>query len=267
MPFIVKSDKKQFLLNGKLSLLNEKNVPDKRVTLDQIKVSENQKFNLTSPPNGLIWFHVLKGFLKSTDKSFDDSQMTLITSGFSLDLLAINESELLIGTVQDATIYEKDFKEQTKPIVSFDWTKEPVLRAEHDSRERIYLASKGLLATEVIKGEMITYPKGASGGAHHHEGAHHFQFVLKGEGVAVLEGKEFSLSVGDVLYNLENEVHYFYNKQDSDFVFIEYFIPGESKTVWQPDANVCGWVPTGIDSQGRKPSRDLSYHIHGQGDV
>jgi quercetin dioxygenase-like cupin family protein len=267
MPFIVKTDTQQLNRHGKQSILNEINVPDKRVTLDQIKLAENQKFNLTAPLNGLIWFHVLKGTLKSPDKTFDYSQMTVITSGFSLDLLAMAESELLIGTVQDATIYEKDFKEKVKPILSFDWTKEPVLKAEHDSRERIYLASKGLLATEVIKGEMITYPKGASGGAHHHEGAHHFQFVIKGEGVAVLDGEEFNLNTGDVLYNLENEVHYFYNKEESDFVFIEYFIPGESKTVWQPDAYVCGWVPTGIDSQGRKPSRDLSYHIHGQGDV
>ena len=267
MPFIVKSDPQRLTLDGKISLLNQQNVPDKRVTLDQIKLVQNQEYVLTAPASGLIWFHVLQGSLKSVEKTFDYSTMTVITSGFSLDLIAVNECELLIGTIQDATIYEKDFKTQTKPITSFDWTKEPVLKAEHDSRERIYLATKGLLATEVVKGEMITYPKAASGGAHHHEGAHHFQFVLKGEGVAVLEGKEFSLSAGDVLYNLENEVHYFYNVNDSDFVFIEYFIPGESKTVWQPDANVCGWIPKGVDSQGRKPSRELSYHIHGQGQV
>jgi quercetin dioxygenase-like cupin family protein len=202
MPFIVKSDPQRLSLEGKLSLLNQQNVPDKRVTLDQIKLLQNQKYVLTAPPNGLIWFHVIKGSLKSTEKTFDYSTMTMITSGFSLDLVAVDESELLIGTIQDATIYEKDFKTQTKPIVSFDWTKEPVLKAEHDSRERIYLATKGLLATEVVKGEMITYPKAASGGAHHHEGAHHFQFVLKGEGVAVLEGEEFNLSAGDVLYKI-----------------------------------------------------------------
>ncbi len=267
MPFIVKSDHQRLSLDGKISLLNHENVSDKRVTLDQIKLVQNQKFVLTSPMHGLSWFHVLKGSLKSVEETFDYSKMTMITSGFSLELLAISECQLLIGTIEDATIYEKDFKEKTNSIISFDWTKEPVLKAEHDSRERIYLATKGLLATEVIKGEMITYPKAASGGAHHHEGAHHFQFVLKGEGVAVLEGKEFKLSAGDVLYNLENEVHYFYNVEDSDFVFIEYFIPGESKTVWQPDANVCGWIPKGVDSQGRKPARELSYHIHGQGDV
>lgn len=267
MSFIVKSNQESPLSNKKTSILNEINVLDKRVTLDQIKLTKNETFVIQSPLEGLVWFHILKGSFQSKSQEFNHSHMTVVSAGESLDLISLEESEILIGTIPDASIYEKNFKTKVKPLISFDWTKEPVLKAEHDSRERIYLASTGLIGTEVLKGEMITYPTGASGGAHHHEGSHHFQFVLKGNGVAVLEGKEFLLKTGDLLYNLENEVHYFYNKEDEDFIFIEYFIPGESKTVWQPDAYVCGWVPTGVDSEGRKPTRELSYHIHGQGKV
>ena len=122
MSFIVKSDPQRFSLDGKISLLNQQNVPDKRVTLDQIKLLQDQKYVLTAPISGLIWFHVLQGSLKSAEKTFDYSTMTMITSGFSLDLVAMNECELLIGTIQDASIYEKDFKAQTKPITSFDWS-------------------------------------------------------------------------------------------------------------------------------------------------
>ena len=104
MPFIVKSDPERLTLDGKISLLNQQNVPDKRVTLDQIKLVQNQEYVLTAPASGLIWFHVLQGSLKSVEKTFDYSTMTVITSGFSLDLIAVNECELLIGTIQDVSL-------------------------------------------------------------------------------------------------------------------------------------------------------------------
>ncbi|MEY3531312.1 MAG: hypothetical protein RLY68_314, partial [Actinomycetota bacterium] len=46
MPFIVKSDPERLTLDGKISLLDQQNVPDKRVTLDQIKLVQNQEYVL-----------------------------------------------------------------------------------------------------------------------------------------------------------------------------------------------------------------------------
>ena len=58
----------------------------------------------------------------------------------------------------------------------------------------------------------------------------------------------------------------FINESDAEAVFVEFFVPGPCETVWSPGANVCAWLPTGIDSEGRKPAREIAYHIHGQDD-
>ena len=53
----------------------------------------------------------------------------------------------------------------------------------------------------------------------------------------------------------------------SDVVFIEFFVPGESRTVWVPGADACAWNPTGLDIRGRHPVREVRGHVHGEGDV
>ena len=73
-----------------------------------------------------------------------------------------------------------------------------------------------------------------------------------------------TLHAGDTLYNYEREVHSFLNDSGEDLVSVEFFVPGGCKTVWAPGANPCAWLPTGADSMGRPPSRDISYHVHGE---
>jgi hypothetical protein len=75
------------------------------------------------------------------------------------------------------------------------------------------------------------------------------------------------IQAGDLVYNYENEVHSFRNDYDEDMVFVEFFVPGESRTVWVPGANVCTWNPTGQDIKGREPVRQVAGHVHGEGDV
>jgi hypothetical protein len=43
-------------------------------------------------------------------------------------------------------------------------------------------------------------------------------------------------------------------------VFVEFFVPGEYKTIWAPGAAVCTWLPTGRDISGRKPAREIRAH-------
>ena len=69
-----------------------------------------------------------------------------------------------------------------------------------------------------------------------------------------------------MLYNYENEIHAFINEGKEDFVFVEFFVPGSCETVWVPDAKLCAWLPTGADKQGRKPVREIAYHVHGKDD-
>ena len=83
----------------------------------------------------------------------------------------------------------------------------------------------------------------------------------------MLYGERNRLKLDDVLYNYENEPHTFINESNIDFAFVEFFIPGPCKIIWSRGANVCVWLPTGVDSVGRKPIRDIGCHIHGEDEV
>jgi oxalate decarboxylase/phosphoglucose isomerase-like protein (cupin superfamily) len=126
------------------------------------------------------------------------------------------------------------------------------------------MATPALAGTKAFKGEMITYPPGASAPEHHHEGAEHFQYMMAGQCTALLNGVATPLKAGDVLYNYEREIHAFINEGEEDLVFVEFFVPGPCETIWVPGANLCAWMPTGVDTQGRKPVRNIAYHVHGQ---
>ena len=91
-----------------------------------------------------------------------------------------------------------------------------------------------MAGTQAFKGEMITYPPGAAAPEHHHVGAEHFQYVISGQGTAILDGKAVRLGVGDLVYNYEYEPHSFINDTDDDFVFVEFFVPGPCDTIWSP---------------------------------
>ena len=42
--------------------------------------------------------------------------------------------------------------------------------------------------------------------------------------------------------------------------FVEFFVPGEYKTIWAPGAAVCTWLPSGRDISGRKPVLKIQAH-------
>ena len=141
---------------------------------------------------------------------------------------------------------------------------EPVLKSEHDDRKRVYLLSDSLVGTDSVKGELIVYPQSTSCPEHYHMGAEHYQFITSGSVFAVLDGEEKELNKFDLLYNFENEKHWFYTKDDQ-CKFVEFFVPGENKTIWTQTTNVCTWSPIGTDIRGKSPSRHIEKHVHGEG--
>ena len=68
---------------------------------------------------------------------------------------------------------------------------------------------------------------------------------------------------GDLIYYGNRERHYLRNDGEENMVFVEFFVPGEYRTVWAPGAAVCTWLPTGGDIQGRKPAREIQAHTSG----
>src|SRR5664279_1961333 len=83
-----------------------------------------------------------------------------------------------------------------------------VLDGEHDARKRIYLVTPKMFGTKVVKGEMIIYPPGTAAANHHHEGAEHFMYVLRGHGTVYANEKPFAVRKGDVIYYPDLERHY-----------------------------------------------------------
>ncbi|MFL2781744.1 MAG: cupin domain-containing protein [Rhodospirillales bacterium] len=249
------------------SLLTKEIIGSDRVSLDHITLSPNSNIKLSLEPGMIGWIQFLDGIgkLDGISYSLTSDFITYLPQNFLGYLAALDkEIKILFAKIPDAKRFDKDINLMPSMLNSVDWTREPILESEHDARKRIYMATKELAGTHAFKGEMITYPPDTSAPEHHHIGAEHFQYIISGEVTALLNGEPHSLKPGDVLYNYENEPHTFINESNNDFSFVEFFIPGPCKTIWSPGANVCAWLPTGVDSVGRKPVRDIGYHIHGE---
>ena len=162
--------------------------------------------------------------------------------------------------VPEAGRFDAGFRTNPPQFKLVDWTREPVLDSQHDARKRIYVVTPKLFGTKAIKGEMIIYPPGTVGSNHHHEGAEHFMYVLSGSGTTYANEKPIKVMRGDLIYYDDRERHYLESSGKEDMVFIEFFVPGEYKTVWVENAPVCTWLPTGRSISGEKPVREIKAH-------
>lgn len=266
MPFVVRASDAHVSPDGAREvLLAPGQLPDDRLQVEIVTLGPSDALPIHTAEDELVWIQLLSGACLLDDDLITTDWVAMLARGAGATLVARESTRAFVARVPRAGTYDPSLATGTRVLV--DWATEPVLDSEHDARQRIYLASPGLWGTDAVKGEMIIYPPGSSGAAHHHEGAEHFQFIVAGSGTAVLDGEEVRLDEGDLLYNLERELHWFSNDTTQDMVFVEFFVPGRSTTVWAPGANACGWAPTGHDIKGREPSRRLEYHIHGHGDV
>ncbi len=248
-------------------VITPERIGNDRIRLRRVSVDAGGSFAIDLDGGAVGWMHVLDGggTLAGTDLGTD--RIAYMPLGFSGEFASgDSESTLLFAEVPDAARFDDALAEMPTELRTVEWTREPVLESEHDARRRIYMATPALAGTNAFKGEMISYPPGTAAPEHHHVGAEHFQYVIAGRGTALLDGVAHTLEAGDLLYNYEHEPHAFINESDDDFVFVEFFVPGPCETVWSPGANVCAWLPTGVDSAGRAPSREIGYHVHGQDD-
>jgi quercetin dioxygenase-like cupin family protein len=248
------------------SLFNGANIGSDHVVVDYLHLAQGKDYDCAAGTADIVWLYVLQGEGMLGKDAFSTAAVASLLPGSGATLRAQRNMEVLVARVPDAARFDPNISDADAEIKITNWRREPVLQSEHDARTRIYMATPALSGTTAIKGEMVTYPPGTEAPQHHHEGAEHFQYIVSGSGTAVLDGTPHQLSSGDILYNYENEPHYFYNEADNaaDFCFVEFFVPGECKTVWAPDANLCAWLPTGRDIAGQKPVREIAYHVHGE---
>ena len=249
-------------------LLTAAHTQDGKVLLDRISVEAGGTHTLNIGAGDLAWVQILEGAATLTHagthtpatESLNPAHIVFLPPGFSGALAAPGGVILLYATVPNAARFDAAFTQAPPPFKMLDWTREPMLDSEHDARKRIYLATPKLFATRAIKGEMIIYPPGTQAANHHHVGAEHFMYVLKGSGTAFANESPIPVRKGDLIYYADRERHYLRADSEEDMAFVEFFVPGEYKTVWAPGAAICTWSPTGRSISGEKPVREIARH-------
>ena len=248
-------------------LLSGTHAKETRVLLDRWTLAPGAVAALDVPAADLAWFQVLEGEVRlagaDSEQHLTTAHIVFLPPRFKGSLASASGAVLLHAAVPDAGRFDPAFAASPPQLRVVDWTREPVLDSEHDARKRIYVVTPRLFGTRAIKGEMIIYPPGTEAANHHHEGAEHFMYVTQGRGTAYANESPIPVRKGDLIYYGNRERHYLRSEGDENMVFVEFFVPGEYRTVWAPGASVCTWLPTGGDIQGRKPAREIQAHTSG----
>jgi quercetin dioxygenase-like cupin family protein len=249
-------------------LLTAARVPGTAILLDRLTISPGCEAQLSVPARSIGWLQVLEGRAQlacgNRAEALSDALVAFLPPGFSAGLRSQAGGVLLCGEIPQAAKLDPGFATNPPSFRLTDWTREPVLDSEHDARKRIYLVTPGLFGTKAVKGEMIIYPPGTAAANHHHEGAEHFMYVLRGHGTVYANEKPFPVKAGDVIYYPDRERHYLEAAKDEELVFAEFFAPAEFKTVWVNENEVCTWLPSGRDIYGRLPVREIKAHSSAQ---
>jgi len=245
-------------------LLTQSLIQDTRILLDRLTIGAAGHCEIDVAPRNLAWFQILDGeasLVRPDDiERLNDAHIVFLPPGFQGTLQSTRGAVLLYAEVPDAARFDAAFPSNPPRFHIVDWKQEPVLDSKHDARKRIYVATPKLFGTKAIKGEMIIYPPGTEAPNHHHEGAEHFMYVIKGQGTAYASESPIPVRKGDLIYYGDRERHYLKNEGGEEMAFVEFFVPGECKTVWAPGASICTWLPTGRNIRGEKPAREIKAH-------
>jgi quercetin dioxygenase-like cupin family protein len=245
-------------------LLTRERVPGTNILLDRLSFAANSSFDFAVPAGSLAWFQMLSGAAViehgAGQEKLSEAHVVFLPPGFQGKLSSASGARLLYAEVPHAARFDPALTTHPPQFRVVDWTREPVLSSQHDARKRIYLVTPKLFGTKAIKGEMIIYPPGTTAANHHHEGAEHFMYILRGRGTAYANEQPFPVREGDVVYYPDRERHYLSAGVAEEMVFAEFFAPGDCTTIWVDNSQVCTWLPTGRDIHGGAPAREIQGH-------
>lgn len=246
------------------ALLDAARVPGARVEVDRLSFRPGGEMTLALEADCLGWFLVLKGglalSLDGADHALHEAHAVVVPMAARATLRARDDgAELLLARVPHASRLDPGIAERPPALRAVDWAHEPVLDSRHDARRRIYVATPKLTGSKAIKAEIIVYPPNTDGSNHHHEGAEHFMYVIEGGCTGYSDEVPHTYQAGDLVHHPDGERH-FSSTGEGGMTFIEFFVPAEYRTVWADDTRICTWLPTGRDSRGGKPSREIAAH-------
>ena len=245
-------------------LITPERVKSDKVRTDQFRLEPGAEVDISVGDADLAWAHMLDGtatlITDDGEQPITVDHFLFLPPGQSARLRSDAGALVFRALVPDAARFDPNWDAAVLDCRCIDWTNEPVLNSEFDARKRIYMVTPQLSGTKAVKGEMILYPPGTEAANHHHEGAEHFQVILRGAATFYLNDAPHKVAAGDTVYIYDHERHYFINDGDEELAFIEYFVPGYYKTVWAENAPICTWNPSGKDIKGGVPSREIAAH-------
>lgn len=116
----------------------------------------------------------------------------------------------------------------------------PLLDSRHDGRQKKVIINAKIFPTRMLV-DVLTYRPGGHSPLHYHKGTEHFFFVLGGRGRIEIEGKEYPLKEGTVVWVAEGDKHKLYADPDSELRLLEFFSAGKHETVFLEQS--CQWQP------------------------
>lgn len=109
----------------------------------------------------------------------------------------------------------------------------PHFVSTRDTRDRLDLLTENVpLPAQHMRADRIRYHPGDTAARHYHVGSLQAFCVLEGEGKMYVDDREYRLKPGMVAIVYPEEVHWFENDTDRDFVFVEFWAPPPKDTVW-----------------------------------
>jgi mannose-6-phosphate isomerase-like protein (cupin superfamily) len=248
-------------------LLTSARLPRTKILLDRLKLAPGTSLELRVEPGDLGWIQMLEGetMLDAAPAklALTSTHIVLLPPKVTVNAWGKRGAVFLHAQVPNAAQLDPRLANEPAHLRVIDWSREPVLDSEHDARKRIYIVTPKLFGTTAVKGEMIVYPPDTQASNHHHVGAEHFMYVLRGRGTAYANEKPIPVRAGDLIYYDDCERHYLRSEGKEEMVFAEFFVPGIYKTVWAEGAPVCTWNPTGRNIRGEKPVREIERHSSG----
>ena len=120
----------------------------------------------------------------------------------------------------------------------------PHLASTRDTRDRLDLVTEDVpVAAAAVRADRIVYQPGDTAAAHFHVGSLHVFYILRGRGLAHVDGRATRLEAGDVHVVEAGETHWFENDADGELAFVELWAPPPVETVWTEAGDVCTWRP------------------------
>jgi quercetin dioxygenase-like cupin family protein len=245
-------------------LIDDERVTGSQCLFDRLTLEAGASLDLQVPKTGIVWAQVVLG---SAELQYDDGRRELaeldaffLPPGSGGKLTSSSGAELISLSVPEAATFDSSLALVDTAPQFVNLSTEPLLQSEHDERTRIYVATAKLFGTTALAGELVIFPPGTTSQNHHHVGAEHFQYILRGSATVFLNETPHRIRAGDLVYKFDYERHYCQNDDDGELAFVEFFVPGEWETVWANPEASCTWSPTGQNMKGGAPSREIESH-------